>query len=221
MEGAIFLSNKAVVVGQGHNKPLNLKPDTLDRVKNIADTYGAWYEGNGSDTALTKNQIKKYKGSWDDIFAKSIPGYPSEFLYVLFANVQENNRLAQIGTNSKSSIFDRLMYSQSKFSFFPGRKFSSMILVEFLKNMSESNVNFLELSKLPATKKNLSMFLSRGEDLMWPSNWESYPYKAGKIARKATIRRDEYLASVKEGAYITGSGHLLEVKKLSNKPIEK
>ena len=51
---------------------------------------------------------------------------------------------------------------------------------------------------------------------MWPSNWEQYPNRAGKIAKAATVDvRDQYLATRKAGVYVTGSGHLKAVQNIT------
>ena len=53
---------------------------------------------------------------------------------------------------------------------------------------------------------------------MWPSNWEQYPNRAGKIARAATVdTRDQYLATRKAGVYVVGAGHLKAVQNISGK----
>jgi hypothetical protein len=53
---------------------------------------------------------------------------------------------------------------------------------------------------------------------MWPSNWEQYPNRAGKIAKAATVDvRDQYLATRKAGVYVTGSGHLKAVQNITGK----
>ena len=58
--GAIFLSDKAVIVGQTHGKPVKLSPEILKKVQAIATKYGAWYEGDGKDALHTKGVIDNY-----------------------------------------------------------------------------------------------------------------------------------------------------------------
>ena len=83
---------------------------------------------------------------------------------------------------------------------------------------SEGKYDFLKMSQQPATQENLTRFLKAGEALMWPSNWEQYPNKAGKIAKAATVDvRDQYLATRKAGVYVTGSGHLKAVQNITGK----
>jgi hypothetical protein len=83
---------------------------------------------------------------------------------------------------------------------------------------SEGKYDFVKMSQQPATQENLTRFLKAGEALMWPSNWEQYPNKAGKIAKAATVDvRDQYLATRKAGVYVTGSGHLKAVENITGK----
>ena len=83
---------------------------------------------------------------------------------------------------------------------------------------SEGKYDFVKMSQQPATQENLTRFLKAGEALMWPSNWEQYPNRAGKIAKAATVDvRDQYLATRKAGVYVTGSGHLKAVQNITGK----
>jgi len=220
-EGAIFLSPTAVVVGQEHAKALSLSPETLEKVQAIADKHGAYSEGNRGDEKFTQGQIDTYKGSWDDQVATALTSenaYP--FLYTMMANVKENNTLQKIGANPRTTIFDHLLAKQAVYSYFPQRKISADTLRKFLEAISEGKYDFVEMSKQPATPENMKKFIIQGEKLMWPSNWESYPYNAGKTARQATLIRDKWLANRKQGVYVVGMGHLEAVKKLTGKPVE-
>lgn len=212
----IFLNDDTVIVGQEHGHPVSLSPETLKKVQEIAAKHGAWYEGNGADREFVTDIIQKWKGSWDDIVADKISGYPPEFLYVLFANVDANHRIQVIGEDPKTSIFNRILKKQKGNNFFPDRLFDANTLVKFLKMVSQPGYDFVEMSKQPATIENMTKFLKTGEALMWPSNWEQYPNPAGKVALKATTPRDDFLASAPPGAYFTGSGHLVDVKKKLN-----
>lgn len=209
-------------MGQEHGKSLNLKPQTLKKIQAIAAKYGAWYEGGGSDAELTKNQIDEYRGSWDDLVAKDKKIFnPNDYkwLYVLFANVKENNRIQKVGQDPNQSIFDNLV-ATSKENSYQEKGFDENTLEEFLRACSEGEYDFLEMSKQPATKENLKKFFEAGEALMWPSNWQEYPHKAGKIAKDATVdARDQFLASRESGVYVTGSGHMFTLQQLTNKQI--
>ena len=220
-EGAIFLSPTAVIVGQDHAKALSLSPETLEKVQAIADKFGAYSEGNRGDEKFTKGQINTYKGSWDDEVATALTSetaYP--FLYTMMANVKENNTLQKIGANPRTTIFDHLLLKQAVYSYFPKRKISEDTLRKFLEAISEGEYDFVQMSQQPATPENIKKFIIQGEKLMWPSNWESYPYNAGKTARKATLIRDKWLANRKQGVYVVGMGHLEAVKELTGKPVE-
>ena len=216
-EFAVFLNPTTVVVGQAHGQPLELSPNTLKQIQAIAAKHGAWYEGNGTDRGYTKGQIDRYVGSWDDEVAKTANSNDPKWLYVLFANVDENNRVQRVGVDPNDTIFNRLL-ATAKDNSFQGIGYTSQALQKFLQMTSEGKYDFLKMSQQPATQENLTRFLKAGEALMWPSNWEQYPNKAGKIAKAATVDvRDQYLATRKAGVYVTGSGHLKAVQNITGK----
>jgi len=216
-ESAIFLNPNAVIVGQQHGKPLDLSPETLKQVQAIAAKHGAWYEGNGADRAYTRGVIDRYMGSFDDEVAKTASPDDPKWIYVLFANVDANNRVQRVGVDPEQTIFDRLM-ATAKDNSFQGIGYTEAALKKFLSMCSEGKYDFVAMSQQPATKPNLTRFLKAGEALMWPSNWDQYPNKAGKIARAATVlARDQYLASRRAGVYVVGSGHLKAVQDISGK----
>ena len=217
VESAVFLNPTTVVVGQAHGQPLELSPNTLKQIQAIAAKHGAWYEGNGTDRGYTKGQIDRYVGSWDDEVAKTADSNDPKWIYVLFANVDENNRVQRVGIDPNDTIFNRLL-DTAKDNSFQGIGYTSQALQKFLQMASEGKYDFVKMSQQPATQKNLTRFLKAGEALMWPSNWEQYPNKAGKIAKAATVDvRDQYLATRKAGVYVTGSGHLKAVQNITGK----
>jgi hypothetical protein len=217
VESAVFLNPNTVVVGQAHGQPLELSPDTLKKIQAIAAKHGAYYEGNGTDRSYTKGQIDRYVGSWDDEVAKTASPNDPKWLYVLFANVDANNRVQRVGVDPKDTIFNRLL-ATAKDNSFQGIGYTPQALQKFLQMASEGQYDFVKMSQQPATQENLTRFLKAGEVLMWPSNWEQYPNKAGKIAKAATVDvRDQYLATRKAGVYVTGSGHLKAVQNITGK----
>ena len=215
----LFLGPDAVIVGQEHGKPLKLSDEEQQKIKDIADKYGAWYEGNGMDQKHTKGIIDDYKGSWDDdLLSPSIKGYPSPFLYVLFSNIKENDTVdGKIGFDPKSTIFDRILDTQPSTNYFPDRKFDAETLQKFLKSVSEDQYDFVKMSQAPATEKNVRKFFTQGEKLMFPDNWEEYPYRAGRVAKSVNDLRDKFLATRKKGVYVAGSDHLKAVRKFKDK----
>jgi len=216
-ESAIFLNPNTVIVGQQHGQPLELSPETLKKVQAIAAQHGAWYEGNGADRAYTRGVIDRYVGSFDDEVAKTASPNDPKWIYVLFANVDANNRIQRVGVDPKDTIFNRLMVTAQDNSF-QGMGFTASALEKFLSLASEGKYDFVKMSQQPATEENLTQFLKAGEALMWPSNWEQYPNRAGKIARAATVdTRDQYLATRKAGVYVVGAGHLKAVQNISGK----
>ena len=215
VESAVFLNPTTVIVGQAHGQPLELSPDTLKKIQAIAAKHGAYYEGNGTDRSYTKGQIDRYVGSWDDEVAKTASPNDPKWLYVLFANVDENNRVQRVGVDPKDTIFNRLLTTAQDNSF-QGIGYTAQALQKFLQMASEGKYDFVKMSQQPATQQNLTRFLKAGESLMWPSNWEQYPNRAGKIAKAATVDvRDQYLATRKAGVYVTGSGHLKAVQNIT------
>ena len=214
----IFINDKAAVVGQEHGKKLKLSPDDAKKIKAIADQHGAWYEGNGMDQALTKGIIDDYEGSWDDdLLSPAIKGYPAPFLYVLFSNIKENDTVkGKIGSDPDSSIFNRILNTQPSTNYFPDRQFDADTLAKFLRSVSEGPYDFVQMSQAPATEQNVAKFFNLGERLMWPSNWEEYPNRAGRVAKSVNDLRDKFLASRKHGVYVAGSDHLIAVRNFLN-----
>jgi hypothetical protein len=66
-----------------------------------------------------------------------------------------------------------------------------------------------------ATKENVKDFLMAGEDLMWPDNWDQYPNNAGKLAKKVSDQRQEFLLKQPSGVFFVGSDHIKDLKKKS------
>jgi hypothetical protein len=213
-QGVIFKGDKVAYVGEEHGTPIKLRDDLLKKVQAIGKQYGYWYEGigGGVDNNMKNFGSKKdYQGSWDeDEFTKQIEGYPSEFLYVLFANTEVNHQKENI-TDPKLSIFDSILKNQKKVTFFKDRTYDAKTLKKFLNDASESDTDFFKMSQQSATKENVIKFIDKGEQLSWPKNWEEYPYNAGKQAYKANLARNKFLLSRKEGVYFAGSGHLKEL----------
>lgn len=209
-QGVIFKGNKVAFVGEEHGTPIKLSSDIMQRVQDIGKKYGYWYEGSGGGADNNKKNFgdrSNYEGSWDDEFREDVDGYPIEFIYTLFSNPEVNGQKENL-IDPKLSIFDSILKNQKKFSFFKDREYSSAQLKEFLTKASESDTNFMELSRQPATKENAASFIDKGDKLMWPKNWEKYPNNSGKLAKKANDMRDKFLLSRTEGVYFAGSGHL-------------
>lgn len=216
-QGVIFKGDKVAFVGKHHGKPIKLGNQILDKITSIGDQYGYWYEGNGGDVSSSRplpSDKKDYEGSWDDEMRKSIKGYPSDFLYVLFANPEVNNQKDWM-TNPSMTIFDSLM-KNNKRMYFKDRAFDSDTAIKFLRDCSQKDTDFLEMSKQMATKENVAKFIDTGDKLMWPDNWDEYPNNAGKVAHRANQIRDKFLFSRESGVYVTGAGHLKDVVKLSD-----
>jgi hypothetical protein len=158
-----------------------------------------------------------YKGSWDEKLIKSgkIKNNDKKvFLYALFSNVTENHRLKILMKQAKKgeTILELLHKTIPTWSAEMGEfNLNKKDVEDFLKSISEDNVDFFEMSKKEVTKENLKDFLTKGEELQWPKNWQEYPFKAGKVARKATTIRDKFLINTGDGVYFVGAGHLKDI----------
>ena len=186
-----------IFVGQVHGRKVSLPP----QIKAATEKYGAWYEGDGKD----KIPDVSYKGSWDDLIAKDIKGYPKHFLFVLFTNTAVNKQkeiLVGDGT-----IFTRILNTQSKLGYFKNKRFDASTLESFLNDMG---AGYLKLSQAPATKANVATFIDKGERDMW----ESGNTPANKMADKVNNYRDSWLLSQPKGVYFVGSDHIDELKDL-------
>jgi hypothetical protein len=188
-----------VFVGQEHGKDINLPSD----IKTLANKVGAFYEGSGGD----KIPGIKYKGSWDDLASKSVKGYPSEYLYTIFTNIDVNKQKDALVSNN--TIFDSLLKNQQQIGYFKDRRYSPKELNSFLGAMGEE---FLNDSQKIATEKNVESFLKRGEKLMW----ESGDTQARKMADKANESRQRWLLNQPKGVFFVGSDHLEMLKKLNS-----
>jgi len=189
---------------------------TKETLKNIANKHGVWYEGFGGDIDDLKSFFgdkRNYKGSWDDLFAQSIKGYPVEFLYTLFTNTKENKQEKYL-VNPKKTIFDNILENQKNIGYFKDRSFNKETLEKFLKSASDTDCKLYDWSHYPATRVNVSKFIKSGEAKMWPKNWQEYPYNAGKFAKKAEEKRNKFLMSLSSGVYVMGEDHLTELKKI-------
>lgn len=215
MNKAIFVNSKKAYVGVEHGESVSLSRSDAKRLMEIASQHGAYYEGNGGDISAIKEIPKSaYRGSWDDLFAKQVKGYPPEFLYTIFTNTEENNQKTHLVSPSKT-IIQMALKAQDKIGFFKNKRFTSDTLVKFLRGISESDTDFVEMAQGKATQANVEKFLSAGEELMWPDDdWEDYPNKAGKMAKKANSQRQMFVANQDSGVYVMGSDHIEEIQKI-------
>lgn len=189
-----------IFVGQEHGTKVDLPSD----IKLATMKYGAFYEGDGKD----KIPDVSYKGSWDDVAAKSVKGYPVEFLCTIFTNTDVNRQKEFLKGND--IIFDSLLKNQDKFGYFKDRKFDKGTLTNFLQSMGQE---FLQESKKQATSKNVSSFIDKGEKTMWESDDTS----ARQMANKANESRQKWLLSQPKGVFFVGSDHLQDLKRMQNK----
>ncbi len=229
--GIIEFSDNKILVGDMHQTPLELPNEWVKKIVNVANSKGYYGEGIGIEhnEAVTKSNFyhlldsEMDMGSWDKKLIES--GEVTEdkeyvFLYSLFSNPKENNRLEMLLDNTVEgdTIFDVLLKTIPDWSAEMGKfNLGEKELTKFLEEISEENYNFVEMSKQDATQENLSNFLNLGEKLQWPSTkdnpnlWQQYPHMAGKFARIATTMRDQFLINVGPGVYFVGAGHLKDI----------
>jgi hypothetical protein len=208
--GVVDMGDK-IIVGSPHGEQIPLSDDLRARIQDVAGKSGAWYEGSGGDIEGNRKLIPSYRGSWDDQVARSIEGYPVEYMVPMFSNV-EVNKPHEIYASPDRSIFDSIVANQDKAKYFKDRRFDADALRDFLTQGSEKDTDLVKMSQLPATKENLSKFFSTGERLMWPDNWQEYPNRLGKMAKRFEESRNKYLLNAPPGVYVTGAGHIPELR---------
>lgn len=213
--GAIFDGNRAYV-GSPHGKPISLSADVKKRLLDLVKRYGVWYEGDGKDVAINGALFGRkgaYRGSWDDAFAKTVKGYPAEYLSGMFSNVAVNGMKAAILAPAMT-IFESILEHQDGHRYFKDRKFDAATLTRFLQMVSDNKYDFASMAKKRATRENVSQFFDAGEERMFPPNWDKYPYPAGKAMKKVEDARNQFLLNQKSGVYVAGSGHLIELLRM-------
>ena len=207
----LFDGQDKAYVGVDHGKKPDIPEKDMERLKLIASKYGAWFEGDGGDKKSISLESNKFRGSWDNKMQKRIPGYPPEFLYTLFTNTEVNKQAREI-TNAGSTIFESILKAQDKVGYLKDRKFDSQTLKDFLVAASNGSTDLMAMSQKNASPENVKRFLSAGERLMWPSNWEQAPNSAGKLAKKVNDKRQEFLIEQPAGVYMVGSDHIKDIK---------
>lgn len=215
----LFSGNKKAYVGVEHGKKLSIPSKDAEKVKAIVREHGAWVEGSGGDSEVAGIDRKDINGSWDDEFQKTIKGYPPEFLYTVFTNTEVNKQENNL-TKPGMTILEAINKAQDKVGYFKDRKFTAQTIQKFLVAASEDDTDLLDMAQEKATKENVKDFLMAGEDLMWPDNWDEYPNKAGKLAKKVNDQRQEFLVKQSSGVFFVGSDHIKDLKKkLSKKTV--
>lgn len=207
----LFDGDNKAYIGVEHGKRPSISAQDMNRIQAIAKRHGAWFEGSGGDAKAVGLGTNEFKGSWDDKLQQRVAGYPPEFLYTIFTNT-EANKQAETLTKPGTTIFNSIVKAQDKISYLKERRFTSETLANFLRMASENDIDLLKMSQKEATPENVGQFLKTGEGLMWPDNWERYPNRAGKLAKKVNDQRQEFLAEQPAGVYVVGSDHLQELK---------
>ena len=115
------------------------------------------------------------------------------------------------------TILEAINKAQDKVGYFKDRKFTAQTIQKFLVAASEDDADLLDMAQEKATKENVKDFLMAGEDLMWPNNWDEYPNKAGKLAKKVNDQRQEFLVKQSSGVFFVGSDHIKDLKKKLSK----
>ena len=217
--GVIICSNRKAFLGMKHKTKPILSVDLIAKLKDISK-HGLWYEGDGSDIPYTAHLFgpkRNYSGGFDDLIGESVEGHPPEFLYALFSNEPPESTAIDIVGNG--TILEAMYAAGNKISYLKSApRPSKQTIKDFLISISNPSrgLNFLEMADEKATMENAENFIKTVAKEMWPSNWESYPNPAGKVAKKANDNRDKWLASKSgrpNGVYVIGAGHLISISK--------
>ena len=199
----LFSGNKKAYVGVEHGKKLSIPSKDAEKV-----------EGSGGDSEVAGIDRKDINGSWDDEFQKTIKGYPPEFLYTVFTNTEVNKQENNL-TKPGMTILEAINKAQDKVGYFKDRKFTAQTIQKFLEAASENDTDLLDMAQENATKENVKDFLMAGEDLMRPDKWDKYPNNSGKLAKKVSDQRQEFLLKQPSGVFFVGSDHIKDLKKKS------
>jgi len=228
--GVLFLDPNKILVGDNHTDPMPLSKDLQDTILKVAIKYGYYGEGIGIEynKGVTRSEIysslknsgARYLGSWDDKI--EIPS-SEKYAYIatLFSNPYENDTVEKImnQVDGGETIFDTLVKTFDLWGQ-PGLGLTAADLKRFLQEMSEKGIDFYDWSQKIISHAELQSFIDAGDKLMWPDNWQEYPNKAGKLARRETIIRDNWLIQkAPKGVYFIGAGHLLDIAKMTGKAI--
>jgi hypothetical protein len=218
-QGVIICSDKRAFLGMDHGKKPKLSDDLIAKLKDISK-HGLWYEGDGGDIPYTEHLFgpkRNYSGGFDDNLLKSIKGHPPEFISALFSNDPPEKMAKHIVGNG--TILEAMYAAGNQISSLKkAPRPTKETIKDFLKSISNPSrgLNFLEMADEKATMENAENFIKTVAKEMWPSNWESYPNPAGKVAKKANDNRDKWLASKSgrpNGVYVIGAGHLISISK--------
>lgn len=213
--GVIFQSDKKVIVGVNHVKPLIIDEHTLQKIKECS--HGKYfYEGAGGDKFKVNELFGhiKYVGSWDEMIKP--PTKKWLMCYTIFSTIGTNTTRLVLALTDKTghkSILDMLCTSGNKFLHEMAKGYmSKMNWVTFLKACGG---DIYKMSNMKASSQNVSAFIQQGTLLMWPPNlWHTYSTPAGKIAFEMSKVRDTALINFSDGVYFTGCGHLVDILKL-------
>ena len=207
----IFDGNKAFV-GVAHDSPPKMSPETLEKVKAIG-AKGYWFEGNGGDKAAISQVFGNidYKGSWDE---KVKAAEPYTYVYTLFSNPEQNNRVDQVFNGEGKTIYDKILSTYKDWSHEIIKNESGEELVDtFLKKLGSDALKKVQQT---GTKENIKNFIMPIGDDDIGSMWKGWPKGSGpafEMAKKAVYERDNWLIATKTpGVYFTGEGHLDSLK---------
>jgi hypothetical protein len=223
-QGVIFISDNKAFVGMDHGKLPLLSEDLIDRLLPIVK-LGMYYEGpaGGPDQKIIEPLFGKYDDGFDYMAEQTIKNHPPEFLYALFSNNPPESISSYItDTTGRKTIFEMMVKAGNDISSLKkARPPNAETIRKFLTSISTRKIDFLGMAVHNiATEDNVIRFIKLGASQMWPTNWESYPNPAGKVAKKANDFRDNWCATKSpNGLYTIGSGHLLTIAKMTRKKI--
>ena len=209
----IFNGKNKAFVGVTHDSPPKMSPELFKKVKAIGDSKGYWFEGNGADKTAIKQVFGDidFKGSWDE---KIRPKKPYTYVYTLFGNVKENNRIDQVFNGKGKTIYEKILSTYKNWAHEVIKNQDGKALVDtFLKGLGGTA---LEDVKQEGTKENIQNFLISIEDDMW-KGWPKGSGPAFEMAKIAVYERDKWLMKAPDGVYFTGEGHIDSLKDINSK----
>ena len=210
----ISQDKKSIYVGMDHNAEFQVSPLVADQLLATGKKYGFWYEGGGGDADKVKRVLGNisYEGSWDKLLKSDSPA----FYYAMFSNSKKGTSelINKLEAPSKT-VLDVLVEAGDKVAHeaLQGRTSNSK-LVSFLQECSPSLLTFAKTKQ--ATKSSLKEFFTKGEALMWPSNWREGPTSASRLALEANKTRLKTIID-REGVFFLGADHLQTLRSMAPK----
>jgi len=207
-------------VGVEHGKKPVLAKDVVEKIKNIGDKHGYWYEGAGGDKEAVKPVFGdiKYRGGWDETLSSEKVKDEYVYVYTLFANTEVNNTVQKVISGKGETVFEKALNSRKKWSHEAIRNKSEGQFADLMDRFfSRLGSDYYKDSQAEATDKNIKTFIESVEADMW-DNWPDGNGPAFEMAFEANTDRDsKLLKKFKTGVFFVGMGHIVLLDMLMKK----